>query len=101
MFNQEMEASGVPVSQYAPQTYDAVWAIALALSKAENQWRQQELALAQQNQTVHKLELRHFDYDRKDMAEEFLNQLANLSFLGISVRILNTIFSSIYILYVY
>ncbi|XP_052748761.1 gamma-aminobutyric acid type B receptor subunit 2 [Galleria mellonella] len=86
MFYREMESAGVPVSPYAPQTYDAVWAIALALSKAENLWR--NLAMTDNNGTSHKrgwkLGLGHFDYDRKDMAEEFLNQLANLSFLGVS-----------------
>ncbi|XP_059055510.1 gamma-aminobutyric acid type B receptor subunit 2 [Achroia grisella] len=86
MFYREMESAGVPVSPYAPQTYDAVWAIALAMSKAENLWR--KLEMTDNNGTLHKggwkLGLGHFDYDRKDMAEEFLNQLANLSFLGVS-----------------
>ncbi|KAM3963605.1 gamma-aminobutyric acid type B receptor subunit 3 [Aphomia sociella] len=86
MFYREMESIGVSVSPYAPQTYDAVWAIALALSKAENLWR--NLEMGDHNGTLHKggwkLGLGHFDYDRKDMAEEFLNQLANLSFLGVS-----------------
>ncbi|CAH0406806.1 unnamed protein product [Chilo suppressalis] len=81
MFNREMEKAGVTVSPYAPQTYDAVWAIALALSKAEALWRHS------QEQTTGrrwKLGLSHFDYDRKDMAEEFLNQIGNLSFVGVS-----------------
>ncbi|KOB74486.1 Gamma-aminobutyric acid type B receptor subunit 2, partial [Operophtera brumata] len=43
MFHREMEASGFPVSPYAPQTYDAVWAIALALAKAEQIWRNTDL----------------------------------------------------------
>ncbi|KAG6460215.1 hypothetical protein O3G_MSEX011829 [Manduca sexta] len=81
MFHREMEAAGVPVSPFAPQTYDAVWVIALALSKAEQQWRKLDF---QNTPEGSKLGLGHFDYDRKDMAEEFLNQLANLSFLGVS-----------------
>ncbi|XP_063376857.1 gamma-aminobutyric acid type B receptor subunit 2 [Cydia fagiglandana] len=86
MFHREMAAAGVAVSPYAPQTYDAVWAIALALSKAEHLWR--SLDMTHFNGTLlkggAKMGLSHFDYNRKDMAEEFLNQLANLSFLGVS-----------------
>ncbi|XP_060803785.1 gamma-aminobutyric acid type B receptor subunit 2 [Amyelois transitella] len=86
MFYRDMKSAGVPVSRYAPQTYDAVWAIALALSNAENSWR--SLETDDTNSTLHKggwkLGLAHFDYDRKDMADEFLYQLGNLSFYGIS-----------------
>ncbi|XP_069356216.1 gamma-aminobutyric acid type B receptor subunit 2 [Maniola hyperantus] len=78
MFYREMQGVGVPISPFAPHTYDAVWAIALALSKAELLWR----SLATENST--RLGLGHFDYNRKDMADEFLNQLGNLSFLGVS-----------------
>lgn len=84
MFHREMEAAGVAVSPYAPQTYDAVWAIALALSKAEQLWR--SLGDQSNNGTnATRLGLSHFDYDRQDMAKEFLDQLANLSFVGVSV----------------
>lgn len=75
-----MEAVGVSISQYAPHTYDAVWAIALALSKAENIWKN-----VKTENISSKIGLEYFDYDRSDMAEEFLYQMANLSFLGISV----------------
>ncbi|CAH2077063.1 unnamed protein product, partial [Iphiclides podalirius] len=81
MFHREMEGAGFPISPFAPHTYDAVWAMALTLSKAELLWRSQ----AESNITkASNLGLGFFDYDRKDMAEEFLNQLANLSFLGVS-----------------
>ncbi|XP_034471804.1 gamma-aminobutyric acid type B receptor subunit 2 [Drosophila innubila] len=62
------------ISQYAPQTYDAVWAIALALRAAEEHWRQD----AAQSK------LDGFDYTRSDMAWEFLQQLGKLHFLGVS-----------------
>ncbi|KPI92958.1 Gamma-aminobutyric acid type B receptor subunit 2 [Papilio xuthus] len=81
MFHREMEGFGVAVSRFAPHTYDAVWAIALTLSRAELLWRNAETLNTTGNRP---LSLSHFDYDRKDMAEEFLNQFANLSFLGIS-----------------
>ncbi|KAH8374333.1 hypothetical protein KR200_001600, partial [Drosophila serrata] len=62
------------ISQYAPQTYDAVWAIALALRAAEEHWRRNE----------QKSKLDGFDYTRSDMAWEFLQQLGKLHFLGVS-----------------
>ncbi|ALC37925.1 GABA-B-R3 [Drosophila busckii] len=62
------------ISRYAPQTYDAVWAIALALRASEEHWRQ--------NATHSKLD--GFDYTRSDMAWEFLQQLGKLHFLGVS-----------------
>lgn len=64
-----------PLSRYAPQTYDAVWAIGLALQAAEERWR---------NDTMQP-KLDKFDYTRYDMALEFLNQLGRLNFLGVSV----------------
>lgn len=91
MFHREMEAAGVAVSPYAPQTYDAVWAIALALSKAEQLWRSLENRRSNGTNST-KLGLSHFDYDRQDMAKEFLDQLANLSFVGVSVRIYSVFF---------
>ncbi|XP_075974228.1 gamma-aminobutyric acid type B receptor subunit 3 [Anticarsia gemmatalis] len=83
MFHREMEAAGVPVSPYAPQTYDAVWAMALALSKAEQLWRTSG-GRRNNGTVITRLGLSHFDYDRQDMAKEFLDQLANLSFVGVS-----------------
>ncbi|XP_065095274.1 gamma-aminobutyric acid type B receptor subunit 2 [Ochlerotatus camptorhynchus] len=64
------------VSQFAPQTYDAVWAIALALRGAERTWTQ----VAHLNRT----RLAHYDYTRFDMAKELLHQFDSLKFNGIS-----------------
>lgn len=77
MFYDELKQMHVPepYSRYAPQTYDAVWAIALALKGAENTW----------NLTQKPSRLDEFDYTRSDMAAEFLNQFSQLSFLGVSV----------------
>lgn len=76
MFVKELASLDVPqpLSRYAPQTYDAVWAIALALRGAEERW---------QNNSVAKLD--SFDYTRYDMALEFLHQFSRLNFLGVSV----------------
>ncbi|XP_065355456.1 gamma-aminobutyric acid type B receptor subunit 2 [Calliphora vicina] len=63
------------VSRYAPQTYDAVWAIALSLRGAEERWRKDAM---QQSK------LDRFDYTRSDMASEFLQQMGKLDFLGVS-----------------
>ncbi|XP_062705016.1 gamma-aminobutyric acid type B receptor subunit 2-like [Aedes albopictus] len=65
-----------PVSQFAPQTYDAVWAIALALRGAERTWTQ----VAHRNRT----RLAHYDYTRFDIAKELLSQFDSLKFNGIS-----------------
>jgi gamma-aminobutyric acid type B receptor len=80
MFQDELVALDVPqpLSQYAPQTYDAVWAMALALKGAEESWRKAST-------TPPKLD--RFDYTRYDMAKEFLNQFSHLNFLGVSVSL--------------
>lgn len=69
-----------PLSRYAAQTYDAVWAMALALSGAETKWKQWK-----NNSSVAQLQLDHFDYTRYDMALEFFHQFSRLNFLGVSV----------------
>ncbi|GAB0099335.1 gamma-aminobutyric acid type B receptor subunit 2 [Sergentomyia squamirostris] len=76
MFTEELLALKVPqpTSRYAPQTYDAVWAIALALRGAEERWRNESI----------QSKLDGFDYTRYDMATEFLNQFSRLQFLGVS-----------------
>lgn len=87
MFRTELHAMAVaqPMSPYAPQTYDAVWAMALALKGAEERWRNGHaipIASAEENH----VKLDRFDYTRHDMAAEFLRQFSQLSFMGISVR---------------
>lgn len=74
-FLEEFELLSLPVTRYAPQTYDAVWAIALALLGAQQKWETAKLPMS----------LHHFDYSRSDMREEFLSQLGQLKFLGVSV----------------
>lgn len=81
MFRTELHsmATPQPMSQYAPQTYDAVWAMALALKGAEERWRTGAAAVSGH------AKLEGFDYTRHDMAAEFLRQFSQLSFMGISV----------------
>ena len=79
MFDSELNTLNVPkklLSKYAPQTYDAVWTIALALKSAEDSWRS----------TNNKLRVNNFDYSRQDMANEFIKQLSKINFLGVSVN---------------
>lgn len=77
MFSEELHLLNLSksISRYAPQTYDAVWAIALALRGAEQKWRNDSLPS----------KLDNFDYSRYDMTMEFLNQFNGLNFLGVSV----------------
>lgn len=72
------------VSPYAPQTYDAVWSIALALREAEAKWRlaaMQRTKPGRRNTTT----LADFHYQRTDMTAEFQRRLEHLSFMGVSV----------------
>lgn len=79
MFSEELRLLNLSksISRYAPQTYDAVWAIALALRGAEQRWRNHSLPS----------KLDNFDYSRYDMTLEFLHQFNGLNFLGVSVSI--------------
>jgi hypothetical protein len=74
-FLEEFELLSLPVTRYTPQTYDAVWAIALALHGSQQKWATQGFPTS----------LHHFDYTRRDMSQEFLSQLGQLEFLGVSV----------------
>ncbi|XP_063223115.1 uncharacterized protein LOC134531347 [Bacillus rossius redtenbacheri] len=73
-FARLLEARALPVTRYAPQTYDAVWAMALALRGAQLQWAASNDAPS----------LWQFDYSRRDMARQFTGQLGRLNFLGVS-----------------
>ncbi|XP_053675539.1 gamma-aminobutyric acid type B receptor subunit 2 [Anopheles nili] len=70
----EMNVTGA-VSQFAPQTYDAVWAMALALRGAERSWSQM---------VSNRVHLADYDYTRNDIARELLRQFDLLKFNGIS-----------------
>ncbi|XP_035908768.1 gamma-aminobutyric acid type B receptor subunit 2 [Anopheles stephensi] len=70
----EMNVTGA-VSQFAPQTYDAVWAMALALRGAEKSWSQM---------VANRVHLADYDYTRYDIAQELLRQFDLLKFNGIS-----------------
>lgn len=83
-----------PFSRFAPETYDAVWSIALALKGAEDLWRNEdptanETATTKTSSTVAKKlkKLKLFDYTRKDLAQDFLEQFGRLKFQGISVML--------------
>ncbi|XP_071455061.1 uncharacterized protein GABA-B-R3 [Hetaerina americana] len=67
MFISELASLSLPVTKYAPQAYDAVWAIALALRHGDLLKRAAD-----------------FDYHQKDLAADFLSELAKVQFLGVS-----------------
>lgn len=77
MFTDEMLLLNVsiPFSKFARQTYDAVFCIVLALTKAEQKWKNESMDI----------KLSNFDYTRDDMSMEFLSQLSKIEFLGVSV----------------
>lgn len=85
LFEQELATMNVtkPFSRFAPETYDAVWSIALALKGAEELWRNESRLYKRRRKK--KLEL--FDYTRKDLATNFLEQFSRLKFQGISVKL--------------
>lgn len=64
--------AGRPPSRYAPQAYDAVWAMALALTASERAWNTRNMSIEQ------------FGYARADMANELAARLASVRFQGIS-----------------
>jgi len=82
LFEQELSSMNVPrpFSRFAPETYDAVWSIALALQGAERQWRNES---ANSHWRIKKLDV--FDYTRQDLAKDFLRQFSHLKFQGVSV----------------
>lgn len=71
-----------PFSRFAPETYDAVWSMALALKGAEELWqREQKL----KGSPPKRKKLDAFDYTRQDLAKDLLEQFSRLKFQGISV----------------
>jgi gamma-aminobutyric acid type B receptor len=81
LFERELSAMNVtkPFSRFAPETYDAVWSIALALRGAVESWRNESRV----NRKRKRLSV--FNYSRKDLAKDFLEQFHRLKFQGISV----------------
>ncbi|KAK3930424.1 Gamma-aminobutyric acid type B receptor subunit 2, partial [Frankliniella fusca] len=63
-----------PVSELAAQTFDAVWALGLALRNAQRVW----------STSLRSPRLHDFNYHRNEMAREFLRQIALLNFTGVS-----------------
>lgn len=72
-------ATSGSMSPYAPQSYDAVWSMALAMREAEAKWRRRS-GRGRPTTT-----LADFDYTRTDMTQEFQRQLERQSFMGVSV----------------
>lgn len=72
-FTSELNNTGVAHSKFAGQTYDAVWAMALALAETEVLLNRQNESMAQ------------YTHTRKDLAQLLLEQLKNLRFIGVSV----------------
>lgn len=72
-FTSELTNRGVKHSKFAGQTYDAVWAMALALAKTEVLLNRQNKSMAQ------------YTHTRKDLTYRLLKQLKLLHFIGVSV----------------
>lgn len=72
-FTSELVNRGVKDSKFAGQTYDAVWAMALALAKTE-------VLLNRQNESMAR-----YTHTRKDLTYRLLEQLKLLHFIGVSV----------------
>jgi hypothetical protein len=70
-----------PFSRFVHTTYDAVWSIALALARAEQAWRNESKI----NKKRRRKKLDFFDYTRRDLAKDFVEQFRRLKFQGISV----------------
>ncbi|GIX98894.1 gamma-aminobutyric acid type B receptor subunit 1 [Caerostris darwini] len=68
-FHSDSKSSG-----YIAQTYDAVWAMALALKESEEYWKA----------TNSSLTLKDFTYDNSLIADRIAKTISNLNFVGIS-----------------
>ncbi|XP_029045875.2 uncharacterized protein LOC114877446 isoform X1 [Osmia bicornis bicornis] len=71
-FTSELAKRGVTHSKFAAQTYDAVWAIALALKRTEVLLNKANTSMSQ------------YTHTRKDIALKLLEQLKVLRFIGVS-----------------
>ncbi|KYM91462.1 Gamma-aminobutyric acid type B receptor subunit 2 [Atta colombica] len=71
-FTSELNNTGVVHSKFASQTYDAVWAMALALAKTEVLLNRRNESMAQ------------YAHTRKDLTKLLLKQLKDLRFIGVS-----------------
>lgn len=71
-FNSELNNTGVAHSKFAGQTYDAVWAMAVALAETEVLLNRRNESMAQ------------YTHTRKDFAMLLLEQLKDLRFIGVS-----------------
>ncbi|KAK0175457.1 hypothetical protein PV327_009205 [Microctonus hyperodae] len=71
-FTTELTKRGVTLSRFSAQTYDAVWSMASALSTVE-------VLLNQRNTTI-----AEYTHSRRDIADDLLNALKDLNFLGVS-----------------
>jgi gamma-aminobutyric acid type B receptor len=82
-FEEELAAMNItePYSRNILTTYDAIWSMALVLKNAEELWRNESQAYALRE---HK-RLNQFDYNRADIANDFVRQFSRLKFQGISV----------------
>lgn len=84
-FEEELSRMNVtkPYSRFMLTTYDAIWSIALVLKKTEEFWRNE----SRMNAGMVQKDLNIFDYNRIDLAEDFMKQFSRLKFQGISVNI--------------
>ncbi|XP_024870998.1 uncharacterized protein LOC112454048 isoform X2 [Temnothorax curvispinosus] len=71
-FTSELNNTGVAHSKFAGQTYDAVWAMALALAETE-------VLLNRRNESMVQ-----YTHTRRDLAKLLLEQLKDLRFIGVS-----------------
>lgn len=74
-----------PFSRFVHTTYDAVWSIALALKSAQQLWKNESSIIVSGKKRKGK-RLDSFDYTKRDMAKDFVDQFRRLKFQGISVR---------------
>ncbi|XP_015184739.1 PREDICTED: gamma-aminobutyric acid type B receptor subunit 2 isoform X7 [Polistes dominula] len=71
-FISELAKRGVASSKFAAQTYDAVWAMALALDKTETELNEMNMTMAK------------YTHQNKTYAKYLLEQLKILHFIGVS-----------------